>query len=229
MIRGVCRIKFSIAAVVVPAVAGLAFTGCGGGSHTPPAAENSVAKTAPGSQETHDQVVDLGWSEGFYLPGATEWLSDHVCPPETPYLINHDYAPFGTQVVKGVEIQQNSDPWAINVYAPMYASRPVDPDTARPWASPGYLIGLHSWNIESDAAVIVNSVTHWGLASAFSEGHKYKLLLHCTDDTSRARIGKYIPLNALSATRPQITRTLAAEGVHTMTLAQLKAERPSKH
>jgi hypothetical protein len=214
--------KISVAVLVVSACAGLALTGCGGGSDNPPAANPDAATQA------QDKVIDFGWSDGFHLPGATEWLDDKVCPEETPYLVNHDYAPLGTELATGVEIQQNSDPWAINVYAPMYASVPVDPNHAIELLNDGYLIGLHSWNLESDAGVIVNSVTHWGVAIG-GEGHKYKILLHCTADTSRAAKGKYFPLHETSATKQQITHALAAEGADPMTLAQLKAARPPKN
>jgi hypothetical protein len=136
-----------------------------------------------------------------------------LCPEETPYLVDHDYAPAGTQLAKGVEIKEDTDPWAINIYAPMYASTPIDPKKDNAWVSDGYLIGLHAWNLHAegqvDSGVIVNSVTHWGVAIG-GEGHHYKL--HCTDDKSRAATGKYIPLNEETATKQQITRTLYCRG-----------------
>jgi hypothetical protein len=130
----------------------------------------------------------------------------------------------------GVEIKQDTDPWAINVYAPMYASVPIDPKRDNDWVDDGYLIGLHAWILHSegqvDSGVIMNSVTHWGVAIG-GEGHHYKILLHCTNDPSRAAKGKYIPLHETTASQQQIKSTLADAGSETMTRAQLKAARPS--
>jgi hypothetical protein len=225
MICGFRRIRISaIPTLVVPLVAGFALAGCGGGSNVPPSAANSVATTAPASQgSSQDTVVDLGWSKGFHVPGETEWLQDHACPSATPYLVNDNYAPFGTELVKGVEIQQNTNPWAINVYAPMYSSVPVRSNEIA--FGDGYLTGLADWNLHSEENIILNSVTHWGVTLS-QEGHRYKILLHCTADKSRAATGSWVPRDA-TLTSQQATQTLAVEGAHPMTLDQLKAERPS--
>ena len=110
-----------------------------------------------------DQVVDTGWSRGLHLPFDTDGVPDKKCPPATPYLIDHDYAPFGTSVAPGVEIQEDTSPWAINVYAPEYSATPVDPADNRPLIDKGYLTGIKSWSLDSDAGTIVNTATHYGL------------------------------------------------------------------
>lgn len=94
---------------------------------------------------------------------ANEYFPAYRCPDDHPYLLNHNYAPFGTYIVPGVEIQEShdpTDPWpiAVSITAPS-RSIPLK-----------YGTGTMTEGFNSSA-------TNWSTATA-----GYRVILHCTSD-----------------------------------------------
>jgi len=93
------------------------------------------------------------------------WSNEHVpayaCPAGLRYLLNHNYAPAGTTVLKGVEIE-GLGPIGVSIPALFQASSPIGPRAT----------GTRS----SDA-----SATNWS-----TEKKSYRVILHCVSDPARS-------------------------------------------
>lgn len=97
-------------------------------------------------------------------PFTNEYVPAYRCPSDHPYLRRLDYAPFGTELPRGVEIQESSHPWPIGVsisgikrvFDPKFGSRQVATTTGYP----------------------NSSATLW---NPFGK-HWYRVVLHCTSD-----------------------------------------------
>jgi hypothetical protein len=100
---------------------------------------------------------------GFW---ANENVPAYTCPASHPYLERHNYAPFGTALIPGVEIVQDRDPWPIGVSITL-AKPALEQNTMYPNA-----IGIPP----SSGAT---SATNWTFGSA-----SYQVVLHCTADAS---------------------------------------------
>jgi len=80
-----------------------------------PTGTAQAATTGFGYDPTVATVVVNQWItvQPFHLVP----IPAYECPSDYPYLQNRDYAPFGTTLVPGVEINQNHpEPWPIGVY-----------------------------------------------------------------------------------------------------------------
>ena len=94
---------------------------------------------------------------------ANEYVPAYRCPDDHPYLLNHNYAPFGTYIVPGVEIQESydpTDPWpiAVSITAPSRS-------TPNNYGTGTMTEGFNS------------SATNWSTATT-----GYRVILHCTSD-----------------------------------------------
>ncbi len=102
------------------------------------------------------------------------WTNEHVpayvCPDNYPWLYAQNYAPVGTTVPKGVEIEQDDTPWPIGVMILSAAKKPGS-------SLIDYLVGTSTgfpWS----------SATNWTPGN-----HWYKVILHCTDLANLAATG----------------------------------------
>lgn len=112
-------------------------------------------------------VVSKEWR---HLKGwESEKVPAYQCPTTHPYLIDQNFAPGGTTLIKGVEINQTANPWPIGVSVTVWTPE-IDGDTGR----------VYSRGISSDA--LASSATNWDPLHT----RAYQVKLHCTNDKAQA-------------------------------------------
>jgi hypothetical protein len=93
---------------------------------------------------------------GFW---SSEYVPSYKCPPDHPWLLNRDYAPYGTSIPRGVEIQG---------LGPIGVSISVIHRSASP--PPSQVTGTRT-------GFLASSATNWN-----GPGASYKVILHCSSD-----------------------------------------------
>lgn len=109
-------------------------------------------------------AVPQGWRT--LAPLADEMVPAYQCPASHPYLTNDDYAPVGTTLLRGVEIQQEGTPWPIGVS--------ITYPTATEYPLADLDLGLFTGI--SDAP-LASSAMNW----SFWASQRYQVILHCTN------------------------------------------------
>ena len=90
---------------------------------------------------------------------ANEYVPAYRCPAGHPYLLNQNFAPAGTDLVKGVEVE-GLGPIGVSITGSVAIETPQ---------------GLRTTNTTTGG--VSSSATNWTLGSA-----SYKVILHCTSD-----------------------------------------------
>jgi hypothetical protein len=101
---------------------------------------------------------------GGHNGANNEYVPAYKCPQDHPYLLDHNYAPFGWSLPSGVEVRED---WGSNPIAVSITGTSTQFDHTRNaflWA--GTLTGFP-----------LSSATNWTL-----EPHWYQIVLHCTSD-----------------------------------------------
>jgi hypothetical protein len=119
------------------------------------------------SAEDCTVTFDYRWLAGGWADGSVEAVPAYRCPTDHPYLLGQKFVPFGTTVPFGVQIDETSNPWAINVYIGDTSSEPGrDPGFAK---QTGTLTGPGT-----------SGATNW---TAYRNA--YRVVLHCTSNRGR--------------------------------------------
>jgi hypothetical protein len=130
-----------------------------------------VAPCANPSAEDCTVTFDYRWLAGGWANGSVETIPAYRCPTDHPYLVAQKLVPFGTTAPFGVQIEQTSNPWAINVYIGQFST------TGQGVKGNRLATGIvSSWH-ESGA-------TNW---TAFRNA--YRIVLHCTSNADHSYRG----------------------------------------
>jgi hypothetical protein len=100
--------------------------------------------------------------KGFW---ANEFVPAYQCPGDYPYLIEQNYAPFGTSLLSGVEVR-GLGPIGVSISRERSINGPDGKIT--------YSAGTYSHNLGGSSA------TSWSLGE-----NSYQVVLHCTNDANR--------------------------------------------
>jgi hypothetical protein len=140
-----------------------------------PAAVAAVAVAAPAaasaSEPESEPTTIVVTKEWRHLQGwASEKVPAYQCPATNPYLIDKNFAPGGTTLINGVEIDQSGkDPWPIGVSITIW-SHEIDGNTGR----------VYSTGISG--APLASSATNWDPLHI----RAYRVKLHCTSNKAEA-------------------------------------------
>jgi hypothetical protein len=157
------RVLYRSAPTAAPPLAQAAYTGAG---------TNANPYSAPCDVPEVDCTVSTfaGRILDHYM--SNEYVPAYQCPADHPYLLRQNYAPFGTDLILGVEIS-NLENVGVSISGSLEVNTGQPPpfDDAAAGTATGYPF---------------SSATNWAVPSSTQA---YQVVLHCTSDLNHGYVG----------------------------------------